>query len=82
MARQLQALVVLHFENDALARRQPLHSGGKPSLDFLADQVALGIGGGPLFLLALKEIRDAFFVMGRVHFRGLIFRAGLGRRRR
>src|SRR5882762_7197096 len=55
---QLQALVVLRFENDALARRQPLHCGGKPPLDFLADQMALGIGGGPLFLLAFKEIRD------------------------
>src|SRR5580704_17831436 len=74
---QLQALVVLHFENDALARRQPLHRTGEPFLDFLPDQVALGIGRWPLFLLALKEIGDALFIMRGMHLGSLIFGAGL-----
>src|SRR5215472_14417997 len=60
---QLEPLIVLHFENNPLARREALHRAVQPLLNFLPNQVTLGVGRGPLFLLALKEVRDALFIV-------------------
>src|SRR5580693_2604870 len=74
---QFQSLIVLQFENHALARRKPFHGRSDASLNLFAKQLPLGIERRAVFALALKEIRDAFLMIPGVRFGRLIFWAGL-----
>src|SRR5580700_11349651 len=53
---QFQSLIVLQFENHALARRKPFHGRSDASLNLFAKQLPLGIERRAVFALALKEI--------------------------
>src|SRR5216684_4216288 len=74
---QLQALIVLHFKNNAFARRQALHRRGDARLDFLADKRALRVLRRAMLALALEEIGNAFFVEARIQLGWLVFGARL-----
>src|ERR1700730_2438376 len=60
---QLQALVMLHLEHYPLARRQPLHRGSQPRLNFLAEQTPLGVECWPMLALPLKKVGNAFIAV-------------------
>src|SRR6266571_6005128 len=74
---QLQALIVLHFKNNALARRQALHGAGEARFDFFSTESALGVERRALLPLALEKVGYALLVEARAQFRSLVFRARL-----
>src|SRR6266566_504409 len=74
---ELQALIMLHFKNNALARREPLHRASNASLDLFAEEAALGVKRRAMLPLALKKVGNAFFGMAGIQFRGLVFGARL-----
>jgi hypothetical protein len=68
---------VLQLEDDALARRKPLHRRRDPRLNFLPQKLPLGIERRAVFALPFEEIGDAFLMLRRVGFRRLILRTRL-----
>src|SRR5438445_2454513 len=70
---QFQSLIMLHFKNNALARRQALHGGGETRFDFFSNEGPFRVQRGTLLTLALEEVRNALLVEARAQFRSLIF---------
>ena len=70
-------MIMLHFKNNALARRKPLHRASNASFDLFAEEAALGVKRRAMLPLALKKVGNAFFGMAGIQFRGLVFGASL-----
>src|SRR5271165_5737785 len=68
---------MLHFKNDALARRQSFHRCRQPCLNLFPRKVPLGIERGTILPLAFEEVRAPILILRRVQFRSLILRSCL-----
>src|ERR1700722_15678761 len=74
---EFQSLIVLQFEDHALARRKPFHGRSDARLNLFAKELPFGIERRAVFALALEEIRDAFLMSPGVRLGGLILGSGL-----